>query len=125
MLEESLRRAEDLRPIREEEKHLVAFLLEDHFRRDELLDQLNCVSVADLADGGMGSIRFVLESDPNRTFGSTVSEVEWDDADRVPVSAALNLDVDGNLYELDIWKVDFAPLLKYPTPDQLRRVVST
>jgi hypothetical protein len=31
------------------------------------------------------------------------------DIDGTPVSAALNVDQQGNLYELDIWKVDFSP----------------
>jgi uncharacterized lipoprotein NlpE involved in copper resistance len=41
-------------------------------------------------------------------------EAEYVDCDGVPVSIVLNADQNGRLYELDMWKVDFAPLQEYP-----------
>jgi hypothetical protein len=38
----------------------------------------------------------------------------------VPVSVALNLDEQGELYELDIWKMDFSPLQRIPPADQIQ-----
>jgi hypothetical protein len=73
--------------------------------------------VADLADGGMGSIRFV--ADHARTLGRCAAEAKYLDGDGTVVSIVLNLDAAGDLFELDIWKVDFTPLLKYPTPADL------
>ncbi|WP_420885213.1 DUF6984 family protein, partial [Candidatus Symbiothrix dinenymphae] len=36
------------------------------------------------------------------------------DEDGVDVIASLNIDDTGDLYELDIWKTDFSPLIKLP-----------
>ena len=48
---------------------------------------------------------------------SVVSEYEFKDKDGVDVVASLFLDKEGNLYELDIWKVDFSELLSLPNLD--------
>lgn len=77
------------------------------------------VSAHDLRDGGMGSVRFVGPA-PTATFGRTIAEREYLDADGVLVTIALNVDVEGNLLELDFWKVDFNSLVEYPRPDQLK-----
>ena len=45
--------------------------------------------------------------------------MKFNDADGVPVSAALNLDQDHHLFELDVWKVDFSPLQRWPTAQDL------
>ena len=59
-------------------------------------------------DGGMGSLSIGTNYE-NRQLGQEVAEYMFDDVDGTPVSAALNVDTEGNLYELDIWKVDFSP----------------
>ena len=45
---------------------------------------------------------------------------EFTDLDGVPVSVALNLDSEGKLYELDLWKVDFSALRRWPQPSAIR-----
>lgn len=74
-------------------------------------------SVQDMRDGGMGSLRF--SGAERRRFGSTLAEAEFRDADGTLVSVALMLDEAGELFELDIWKVDFSPLLRIPPVDQI------
>jgi hypothetical protein len=64
--------------------------------------------VEEMNDGGMGSLLFV--GAPDRRFGRCIGEAEFDDADGVRVSVALNLDQRDELFELDLWKVDFSPL---------------
>jgi len=59
-------------------------------------------------DGGMGSLA-IGENYNNRQLGEEIAEYMFEDIDGTPVSAALNVDQQGNLYELDIWKVDFSP----------------
>ena len=71
-----------------------------------------------MSDGDMGSIRF--NSSPPRAMGKQIVETEYADSDGVLVSIALNIDTQGRLYELDFWKVDFAPLKQYPKPEDLR-----
>ena len=72
--------------------------------------------VKPMDDGGMGSL--MLFPDGKETdkpvFGRTVFEYEFKDADRANVLASLNLDERGQLFELDIWKVNFEPLIKFP-----------
>lgn len=70
------------------------------------------ILVRSLEDGNMGS----LELFPNgniikaRFFGNQISEFKFKDIDGIDVIATLNTDEKGNLYELDIWKVDYSPL---------------
>lgn len=118
---ESHLRFSSARQLRAEEKLLLGSLLNGHPRRAELLSQLESIRVVDLSDGGMGSVRFFTSGDPaTKCLGIAAAEAEWNDTDGVPVSAVLNLDKDGNLYELDIWKVDFSPLREYPEPSRVR-----
>ncbi len=59
-------------------------------------------------DGGMGSLAIGKDYD-SREFGEEIAEYMFNDNDGTPVSTTLNVDKQGNLYELDIWKVDFSP----------------
>ncbi len=69
-------------------------------------------------DGGMGSLAFV--SRKGKKYGGILAEAEFHDADGTLVSAALFLDQEGELYELDIWKVDFSPLIRIPSVDKMK-----
>lgn len=61
-----------------------------------------------IGDGGMGSLA-IGENYENRQLGEEIAEFTFEDLDGTLISAALNVDKQGNLYELDIWKVDFSP----------------
>lgn len=101
------------RPLTPEERDLIAYILgqSSHLRGNfGLVEEMN--------DGGMGSLRFV--GSPDRRFGECVGEVEFDDADGVTVSLALNADQRGELFELDVWKVDFSPLQRIAALGDLR-----
>ena len=45
-------------------------------------------------------------------FGGEVSRLQFRDKDGVLVSASLNVDQNGALFEVDIWKVDFSPVIE-------------
>jgi hypothetical protein len=79
---------------------------------EKLLGQLERAQVRDMDDGGMGSLKFA--GGDHRSLGSCLVEAEYLDRDGVPVSIVLNSDTNGLFYELDMWKVDFAPLHEYP-----------
>ena len=64
--------------------------------------------VSPMNDGGMGSLEIGQNYD-SRKFGEKIAEYIFNDIDGTPVLATLNVDTQGNLYELDIWKVDFSP----------------
>ena len=72
--------------------------------------------VEDMIDGGMGSLKLSTDNnrDINRKFGSQISDLMFKDEDGVGVIASLNLDADGELYELDMWKINYEPLISIP-----------
>jgi hypothetical protein len=87
-------------------------------------EMLKSLKVADMEDGGMGSLRLfpkglkVLDA----RFGERESACQFTDEDGVDVIASLNLDQHGKLYELDIWKTDFGKLIRIPdNQNELRR----
>ena len=103
-----------------EEKGLISFLMRA-VRKDEgyitkFFSETQCFN---LNDGGMGSLRFMpidntLASD-TRKFGHVMSSCNFNDEDGVLVSVALYADSFGNPFELDVWKVDFSPLVRIPS----------
>ena len=96
------------------EHRLLAFLAE---KVPELVaDWVEDVLVRDHDDGGMGSLDLWLPSRSSlpRSLGKTVAEYRFKDEDGVDVLVALNLDQNCVPYELDIWKVDFSPLIRIP-----------
>ena len=75
----------------------------------------NKMLVTPMNDGGMGSLKlFIDDNNENRLYGRTIAEYQYKDIDGVDVIVSLNLDKNNNLYELDIWKVDFSKLLSLP-----------
>ncbi len=109
------------RDLRDEERRLIERLAKGAPLESLVLAQLEKAFVADMNDGGMGSLRF--NENDERTGPvriKTVGEAEFLDSDGVPVQLFLDLDEDDKLYELDMWKVDYSPLQRYPHPDDLR-----
>jgi len=72
--------------------------------------------VRPMHDGKMGSLVLfpygIIKSE--RLFGKQISECQFKDKDGIYVVASLNIDKEGDLFELDIWKVDFSPLIDIP-----------
>ena len=82
-----------------------------------VLNRLEHALVEDMDDGGMGSVRFQNTRKGKRRFGRQIGEATFVDADGILVSATLNADQHGDLFELDLWKADNSKLLRYPTPN--------
>ena len=101
-------------PIRGEELDVIHFLLEKlnvgpfDVRENEMVDEYE--------GGKMGSIS--LGGNVNGYAGDLI-QAEYVDIDDTPVVITLTQDTDGQLLDLDFWKVDFTKLLEYPTPDRL------
>jgi hypothetical protein len=77
--------------------------------------------VREMGDGQMGSLTLLPNGyyEKKKRSAKQVSEYEFLDLDGVLVSAALYIDrMSGELYELDIWKVNFAPLIKINIDDK-------
>ena len=69
-------------------------------------------------DGEMGSHKF-QSSYLDSKFGCEAASCSFKDADGIVVSAALNLDQYGSLFELDLFKGDFSKLQKLPLVSEL------
>ncbi len=74
------------------------------------------IMVKPMDDGGMGSLLLFPDGieTQNRVFEKTAAEHEFKDADKTDVLASLNIDRSGQLLELDIWKMNFDPLIRFP-----------
>ena len=72
--------------------------------------------VRQMNDGEMGSLYLFPEGNiiENRRFGKQISEYQFKDSDGVDVIASLNIDDNGELFELDIWKTNFEKLIQLP-----------
>jgi len=101
--------------LRTEEDLLIRVLLSSQQNKLDFLRQLDIALVSDMQDGGMGSIRFVC--DENRHLGRAIVEADYVDSDDVLVSIVVNVDQNERLFEVDMWKVNFLPLRRYPSPE--------
>ena len=79
----------------------------------QFLHGLANARVHTMNDEGMGSIRFVGLGDRRGT--PLEARVGFTDRDGTPVMTTLFIDQNGDLYELDVWKVDWSPLQAFPT----------
>lgn len=110
------------RPLTDKEIKLITALVRESSKANEIVGSLSERLVQDMDDGGMGSLRFVYTDNRIRRFGKKIADAEFNDEDGVPVSATMNVDDIGALFELDIWKGDFSPLKRYPEPDEIRNI---
>lgn len=84
------------------------------------VDWKDRLKVQNMNDGNMGGLLlFPFENtEIKRVFGNRVSEYQFEDVDGVTVIASLYVDQFGSLFELDVWKTDFSPLISLPNlPD--------
>jgi hypothetical protein len=75
--------------------------------------------VKPMSDGGMGSLALGTDYE-SRRMGQQVAECHFVDKDQVLVSATLNVDTEGEPYEVDMWKVNFEPTVEWPASAEIR-----
>jgi hypothetical protein len=111
-----------LRDISQQEMALIEALLKSNPDNTHYIESLKDTSVVEMNDGKMGSLLLVPKGANvlKRSFGKQLATGDFFDEDGVLVSVALNVDSHGKLYELDLWKVDFSPLLRWPQPRQIK-----
>nr|WP_261891305.1 hypothetical protein [Acaryochloris marina] len=76
--------------------------------------------IESMNDGEMGSLLFENLDGVDRRLGETVAECYFEDSDGIWVSVTLNLDQQGKPFELDVWKVDFSNLQRWPLKEDIR-----
>lgn len=91
-------------------KHLISI------SEIEIGQQLDGLTVSNMDDGGMGSLLLHPKNitDDKRIFGGMISEYEFKDVDGVTILASLSVDSSENLFEIDLWKMDYSPLVELP-----------
>jgi hypothetical protein len=99
------------------EHSLITLLLTGTPYADRVLPSLPSQLVTELADGGMGSLLFDNpDVAADRYYGNRIAELQLKDQDEVPVVVTLIVDQQDQLYELDVWKVDFSPTIDLQLP---------
>ncbi|RRD39662.1 hypothetical protein EII29_06380 [Leptotrichia sp. OH3620_COT-345] len=103
------------RPLTDNEVNLLKILLDNLDFKYSKINISFPDNVITLDDGGMGSFLFYYdEKIQNNLEIVPISEYQFKDKDDIPVLVTLYSYSNGQLYEVDIWKVDFTPLLTYP-----------
>lgn len=105
------------RRIRNDEAALLRAMLRD--RSAEWTAQIPGAMVKQMTDGAQASFQFASKLPGFRRFGKQVAEAAYTDDDGTHVSITINVDENGDLFELDVWKVDDTPLIRFPTPDDI------
>ncbi len=107
-----------MRKLNPDEIPLVKYLL-DKSGLDYSISELK---VTEMNDGGMGSLLFHSKTkDPK--FGKATKEYWFKDSDGIDVTARINLDQYGELFELDVWKTDFSELKTWPCFNQSKPAI--
>lgn len=105
------------RLLTEKEQAVLGVLLRDNSEAAHLLSLLPFQLVTEMADGGMGSLQFYRpEKVASRRYGDDIAQIELQDEDGIPVMVSLIVDQDNQLYELEMWKVDFSPTTNLMLP---------
>jgi len=106
---------EKRRKIRENERHLIIFLLEKLELNTEQY-QIN-EDVEEYEDGKMGSIS--MGNPDISPYKDDLIYAKYVDSDGTEVMITLTQCVNNQLLDLDFWKVDFSKLITYPKPEDL------
>ncbi|MFZ5637843.1 MAG: DUF6984 family protein [Pseudomonadota bacterium] len=99
-----------------DELRLIGFLIAKAEKFSPAEEWQHELRVQDMKDGGMGSLVIFRDERirEDRQFGGKISECQFEDADGTPVIASLNIDQNGDLFELDVWKTSFDRLIRIP-----------
>jgi hypothetical protein len=110
------------RAVSADEKATLSALLRLKPETTRFIGDLESLAVQEMADGGMGSLLLIprCAETVTRSFGRQIVAAEFTDNDGVLVSVTVNTDNQDRLYELDMWKVTFAPLLHWPDAGSIR-----
>lgn len=100
---------EVIRKLTKEEELLITFLVEKSSTNIPSNWKDNLLAVP-LNDGNMGSLYLFYENilPDKRKLGKQVSDMTFIDEDGIEIIVSLNVDEEGILYELDVWKVDYS-----------------
>ena len=103
------------RKLRKEEIDMITWIIEDTVEGQRIIPTLSEIYVEEMDDGGMGSLKVIISGEDTRLYSQELGkEADLLDIDNVPLFITVNLDTNGDLYELDVWKGDSSPLKSFP-----------
>jgi hypothetical protein len=105
-----------MRLLKKEELDLMVYLLKDKPNTKHMIEKLPGALVEEMNDGGMGSLKFLNKNKLNRRHESTIAQIQLLDIDGIPLLISIDLDGEGDIYELDVWKGDSSPTKQFPVP---------
>lgn len=103
------------RKLKPEEIQLITYMIKDTEEGDRIASKLPKIIVEEMNDGGMGSLRVVVDGKDTRRTGGILVDKDFYDEDGMLLIISIILDTDENFYELDIFKGDFSPLKRFPS----------
>ena len=106
------------RKLKAEEIALITWMIKDTNEGTAIINKLDELTVEEMDDGGMGSLKVVVDSKDNRLYSRDLAKADLFDIDGVPVFISVDLDKNGDFYQLDVFKGDFSPLKKFPSIPQ-------
>jgi hypothetical protein len=95
---------------------LIGWIIKDSKEAINIIPKLPTLLVEEMNDGGMGSLRAV--SNKSRIYSKDIGEIELTDIDGVYLLISVNVDMEDNFFELDVWKADSSPLKQFPSVPQ-------
>lgn len=104
------------RRLTESAKFLLAMLLRDGYPQFCTREKRNAYQVIVMNDGGVYSLEF-LPGRPERKMSEQIAEGSYLDADGIQVSVTVNLDQEGEMFELDSRKVNNDRLIRVLAED--------
>ena len=107
------------RRLRAEERELIIAMVRDLPEAQNLLRGINNAVVEDMNDGGTGSLKFIDLTKTKTRIAMQVCAATFMDMDGMPASVTINIDQDGDLFELDIFKADNSRLKSFPSPGEV------
>ncbi|EMO89541.1 DUF6984 family protein [Leptospira noguchii] len=125
MIKKNFSHSSESRTLKPEEKDFLLAIISEDDPESIGPGQLDSILVQELSDGHMGSIRFIQSvcKNTNRQFSRKWKEVQFYDDDGVLVLASILLDKNGCAFELEIWKTNFNPLIRFPKKEEISIVL--
>lgn len=125
MINKNFSHSSESRTLKAEEKDFLLAIIGEDDPKSIGLGQLDLIFVQELSDGHMGSIRLIQSvfKNTNRQFDRKWKEVQFYDDDGVLVLTSILLDKNSCAFELEIWKTDFNPLIRFPKKEEISIVL--
>lgn len=112
-----------MRKLTEQEIYIISKLIGQSNLPVSLPKPLTDLYCEAVDDGGMGSIRVLYEGlNKDILLKSGDIQINYQDADNIPVNITFLIDENFNFRELDVFKADFSPLSQ---PWDIKNIIST